>query len=264
MLPRCNLAASQRRPYCDSMNSHSPVGLVSQQWDAVDWACVLCDCHIHSDQVSRSVSQQCAFPFYSSHASFFGKASHHPGLSAPIQPRFGSLQLLAFPKAKITVEREEICECDGHTVHKVSQWRLTADWLATRYNDCSWTHSKVSSDWLPSYIKATCLVLKIFKMAGYFPDNVLPHCCSSWSTRPCWRRGNHVSLKQEIPKYTRIPKYLNLHFCYLYIGGINSRTSWDYFVDPLRSRNFIWKRLSGQLFLLWNFLDFLNEVTSLL
>jgi hypothetical protein len=45
--PWCNLAASQRRPYCVSVNSHSPVGLVSQQWDAVDWPCVLCDCHIH-------------------------------------------------------------------------------------------------------------------------------------------------------------------------------------------------------------------------
>jgi hypothetical protein len=32
-------------------------------------------------------------------------------------------------------------------------------------------HSKVSSDWLPSYIKATRPVLEIFKMAGYFPDN---------------------------------------------------------------------------------------------
>jgi hypothetical protein len=40
---------------------------------------------------------------------FFGKASHQPGLSAPLQPRFGSLRLLAFPKAKIAVEREEIC-----------------------------------------------------------------------------------------------------------------------------------------------------------
>jgi len=59
--------------------------------------------------------------------ALFGKASHHPGLSAPLQPRFGSLRLLAFPKAKIAVEREEICECDGHTVHKLSQRRLTAD-----------------------------------------------------------------------------------------------------------------------------------------
>jgi hypothetical protein len=30
--------------------------------------------------------------------------------------------------------------------------------------------SKVSSDWLPSYIKAMPPVLEIFKMAGYFPD----------------------------------------------------------------------------------------------
>jgi hypothetical protein len=57
----------------------------------------------------------------------FGKASHHPGLSAPLQPRFGSLRLLAFPKAKIAVESEEICECGGHTVHKLSQRLLTAD-----------------------------------------------------------------------------------------------------------------------------------------
>ena len=38
--PWCNLAASQRRPYCAFVNSHSPVGLVSRQWDAVDWVCV--------------------------------------------------------------------------------------------------------------------------------------------------------------------------------------------------------------------------------
>jgi hypothetical protein len=32
-------------------------------------------------------------------------------------------------------------------------------------------HRKVSSDWLPSYIKATRPVLEIFKMARYFPDS---------------------------------------------------------------------------------------------
>ena len=50
----CNLAAKQRTPYCASMNSHSPVGLVSGQWDADDWACVLSDHCIHNDQASRS------------------------------------------------------------------------------------------------------------------------------------------------------------------------------------------------------------------
>ena len=59
--PWCNLASSQRRPYCASVNSHSPVGLVSWQWDAVDWACVLCDVGIHNDpseQTSESASMR--------------------------------------------------------------------------------------------------------------------------------------------------------------------------------------------------------------
>jgi hypothetical protein len=34
-------------------------------------------------------------------------------------------------------------------------------------------YSKVSSDWLPSSIKAMQPVLRILKMAGYFPDS--PH-----------------------------------------------------------------------------------------
>jgi len=78
--------------------------------------------------VSRSASsQKCVCPFYSSCAGFSGKASHNPIFSAHLQHRFGSLRLLALSKAKIAVEREEICECDGHTIHKVSQWPLTAD-----------------------------------------------------------------------------------------------------------------------------------------
>jgi hypothetical protein len=65
------------------------------------------------------------------------------------------------------------CECEGHAVHKFSQRRLTADWLAPRESDCSRIRSKVSSDWLPSYIKATRPVLEIFKTDRYFPDSPL-------------------------------------------------------------------------------------------
>jgi hypothetical protein len=50
--PWCNLAASQRRHFFASMISHSTVGLVSRQWDAVDRACVLCD-HIHKSPFQR-------------------------------------------------------------------------------------------------------------------------------------------------------------------------------------------------------------------
>ena len=91
----------------------------------------------------------------------------------PAEHRFGSLWLLDFPEAKIDIERDEICECDTHTVHKFSQRHLTAEWLTSSGRDCSWIHSKVSSDWLPSYIKAMRPFLEIFKMAGYFLDS--PH-----------------------------------------------------------------------------------------
>jgi hypothetical protein len=143
----CNLAASQRRPYCASMNSHSPLGLVSRQWDTID-------------QASRSASRQCACPFYSSCADFFWQ-----------KPRFGSLRLMAFPKTKIAIEREVICECNGHTIHELSQWHLTANWLVSWESECSGMRRKVSSDWLPSYIKATRSVLEIFIMDGYFLDS---------------------------------------------------------------------------------------------
>ena len=103
----------------------------------------------------------------------FWQSLASPRSVSPLQPIFGSLLRLAFPKAKIAVAWEEICEYHGHTVHKLSQRRLTAYWLAPWESDCSRMHSKVSSDWLPSYIKATRTVLEIFKMAGYFPDSPL-------------------------------------------------------------------------------------------
>jgi len=170
--PWCNLAASQRRLYCASVNSYSPVGLVSRQWDAVDWACVLCDRRIHNDRASRSASsRQRAWPFYSSHAGFFWKSITLPRFIRHPTAQIWLPATSAFPKAKLAFESLEICACDGHTVHKLTQQRLTADWLAPRESDCSRIHTKVSSDWLPSYIKATRMVLEIFKMAGYFPDS---------------------------------------------------------------------------------------------
>jgi len=110
--------------------------------------------------------------------ALFGKASHHPGLSATLRPIFGSLRLLTFPKAQIAFKREEIRECDRHTVHKLSQRCLTADWLAPRESDCSRMNSKVSSDWLHSYIKAKWLVLEILKMVWYVQGSPRKNCIS--------------------------------------------------------------------------------------
>ena len=56
-------------------------------------------------------SWQCACSCIRSHEEFFWETSNHPGDSACLQPRFGALWLLAFPKTKITFEREEISDC---------------------------------------------------------------------------------------------------------------------------------------------------------
>ena len=101
--PWFNLAASQRRPYCASVNSHFPVGLVSRQCDAVDLPSVLWPSHSKwpGEQISFITTMRQPILQLSCRLFFFVKASHHPGLSAPLQPRFGSLRLLTFPKAKI-------------------------------------------------------------------------------------------------------------------------------------------------------------------
>ena len=58
-------------------------------------------------------------------AEFFVKTWNHPGDSGPLQPRFGVLELLYFPKTKIAFEREEIS--DWMRFRKIQQgnwWRL--------------------------------------------------------------------------------------------------------------------------------------------
>ena len=110
--------------------------------DAIEWECVLCGCHIQNDWVEQQIcikfyikfehssietimiqkatamgnwwlaasSWQHTHSCITSPAEFFGETSNHPGDSAPLQPRFGTLWLLAFPKTKITFEREEISD----------------------------------------------------------------------------------------------------------------------------------------------------------
>ena len=56
-------------------------------------------------------SRQCTCSCNMSRAEFFGKTSNHPSDSAPLQPRSGTLQLMAFPNTKMTFEREEISDC---------------------------------------------------------------------------------------------------------------------------------------------------------
>jgi hypothetical protein len=63
------------------------------------------------------------------HAGFFLVAKHliTQVCQSPYSPYFASCDFWLFPRVKIAIGREEICECDGQKVHKLSQRRLTAD-----------------------------------------------------------------------------------------------------------------------------------------
>jgi hypothetical protein len=84
----------------------------------------MCDRHIHNDQAEQL--HQDIVPAHSVTLvqAFWEQKSHHPSLSVRLQPRFGSLQLVVFAKAKIAFASKEICDYDGHTVHKLRQRRL--------------------------------------------------------------------------------------------------------------------------------------------
>ena len=171
----CNLAASQRRPYCVSVKSHSSVGLVSRQWDAVDWACVLCD---HHSSLSTAILA-------------LGKTRRRRELNLGCRGADWVMRCFAHPPPKKKLHESRrigrrneadslicslgYCECDGHTVHRLNQRRLTADLLDQRESECPRVRSKVSSDWLPGNIKVTPPVLETFKLAGYIPNGPRTH-----------------------------------------------------------------------------------------
>jgi hypothetical protein len=154
------------------------VGLVSGHWDTIDWGCVLCDHRIYRSPPFQRRNGDISFgksqKLQRAKSGWGGLAGWLTDLDDVMLCQKKSLHDSCRMGRRIVVMKLICslghCECEGHTVHKLSQWRLTADWLAPRESDCSRMHSEVSSDWLPNYIKATWPVLKIFKMAGYFPD----------------------------------------------------------------------------------------------
>jgi len=78
-----------------------------------------------------------------------------------------------------------IVKCDGHTALKLSQGRLTAEWLAPPEGNCSRMCSKVSSDWLHDrfsrYSKWLCTCLTDLMYIGFSQLLYAYHSSSAYS-----------------------------------------------------------------------------------
>jgi hypothetical protein len=74
-----------------------------------------------------------------------------------------------FPKLKSPLKRRRFVNGRSHSTQ--AQSMASHCRLISPMEECLRIHSKVSSDWLPSYIKATRPVPEIFKTTGYVPDS---------------------------------------------------------------------------------------------
>ena len=118
-------------------------------------------------------SWQCACSCITSREEFFGEISNHPGDSAPLQPRFGTLQLLAFPKTKIIFEREEILDCrwDSGSYDRAAD----GDWencvrSQGAYFEGDWSIIVLCTMFLVSCILCIKCLYFSYYMAGYLLD----------------------------------------------------------------------------------------------
>jgi len=124
--------------YYASVNSHSPVGLVSLLWDAVELACVFV------------IVAFTNLPPFKGDCSF-GKRQESQGPKSGLYNGWQTWVMWCFAKIKSLHERFRMgnriavlkliclfsqCDCDCHTLHKLSQRRLTAIWLVPRESDC--------------------------------------------------------------------------------------------------------------------------------
>ena len=105
--PWCNLVASQKRPYCVSLNSHYSVELVSRQWDASDWPCVLCDRRIQqwpSEKISESALMR--LPILQLSCRRFCLAQHHitQVCQPPYSPDLVPCLFYLFPNLKSSLK----------------------------------------------------------------------------------------------------------------------------------------------------------------
>ena len=117
-----------------------------------------------------AASGQCTQSCISSRAEFFGKTWNHSSDSVALQPRFGALQLLAFPKTKITFGRGEI-----QTINKIQEnttgQRMVmgrAVWNQGAYFEGDWGIIVLCTMFL---VSSSIKVSFSYYVARYFLDN---------------------------------------------------------------------------------------------
>ena len=103
----------------------------------------------------------------------FAETSNHPGDSAPLQPRFGTLWLLAFPQTKITFERKNISDhrWDSGKYDRAADgdWKICVR-LQGAYFEEDWGVIVLCTLFLVSCVFFNKCLYFSYYMDGYFMD----------------------------------------------------------------------------------------------
>ena len=140
---------------------------------------------------------------------FFEKTSNHPGDLFPLQFRVGTLWLLAFPKTKITFEREEFSDLqwDSEKYKEAADWENCVRSQGT-YFEGDWSIIVLCTMFLVSCIFFNKCLYYSYYMVQYFLHQELlvslhkdlslrwslPHHClcqketcgAEWPQATCW------------------------------------------------------------------------------
>ena len=134
-------------------------------------------------------SGQHAHSYIMSYTEIFGKTSNHWGDSAPLQPIFGDLRLMTFPKTKITFENEEIS-----TSMRFSKENTMGQLMAIertvwgpKVPTLKGTEASLSYVQCCSYLLSSSVnVYFSYCVAWYFQDTPHRHTCGFLAGRQHW------------------------------------------------------------------------------
>ena len=116
-------------------------------------------------------------------AEFFDKISNDPGDSAPLQPRFGALQLLAFSKTKVTFEREEISDhqWDSETYDQAADSDWETVWVS---KGPTLKGTEVSLSYVQCFLYLVSSSINVSIFHSIWMD-------TSWTASSIWRNPKH-------------------------------------------------------------------------
>ena len=113
-------------------------------------------------------SQEYTRSSITSHAEVFWQKIKSPRWLRPLQPRFGTLWLLAFPNTEITFEREEISDCEWDS--RKYNGAADGDWENCAYFEGDWGIIVLCTMFLVSWIAFSKCLYFSYCMSGYLLD----------------------------------------------------------------------------------------------